>query len=137
VRGRFFNAHDAGGAPVVVIVNQTLAQRYFPNENPLGKRIGGLRPDLKWKTIVGVVADAKNDGLKSEPQPETYSPIAQRDGLAQVVLVVRTAADPLSTAALLRREIHTLRRAICSLRLTCLASTPLLLRRNRTIRPLH
>ncbi len=105
MRGRGF-APDEGGA--VVIVNQALARRYFPGEDPLGKRIGGLRPDLRWKPIVGVVGDEKNDGLRSDPQPEAYLPIAMEPGLDIAWLVVRTAADPTATAAAISTELRAL-----------------------------
>ncbi len=109
LRGRTFAARDAEG---IVIVNQALARRYFPDEEPLGKRIGGGQPDLNWKTIVGVVGNEKNDGLRSDPQPEAYLPISIEPGLDTAWLVVRTAADPLSTAAAMRAELRDLDRTL-------------------------
>ena len=108
LRGRAFTARDTAQAPEVMIVNQALVRRYFPDEDPLGKRIGGLRPDFQWKTIVGVVGDEKNQGLRSEPQPEAYSPITQETGQLIPSLIVRTTADPRDTAAALRAELRDL-----------------------------
>jgi putative ABC transport system permease protein len=106
LRGRSFTARDGARAPAVAAVNQALVRRYFPNEDPLGKRIGGLYPDFHWTTIVGVVGDQKNDGFKSDPQPQAYSPLAQQDARAEAWLVVRTATDPANTAAAMRTALH-------------------------------
>jgi putative ABC transport system permease protein len=108
LRGRAFTTRDTADAPEVMIVNQALVRRYFPNEDALGKRIGGLRPEVKWKTIVGIVGDERNQGLRSEPQPEAYSPITQEDGQIVPALIVRTMADPQDTAAALRAELREL-----------------------------
>jgi len=106
VRGRLFTERDEAG-PKVVIVNQALIRRYFLGEEPLGKRIEGLLPDLDWKTVVGVVGDERNDGLRAEPQPEAYFPIPMRMPF-EAILVVRTVADPLITAGALQRELREL-----------------------------
>jgi putative ABC transport system permease protein len=106
VRGRLFNRRDETG-PKVAIVNQALVRRYFPGEEPLGKRIERLLPNLDWKTIVGVVGDERNDGLRAEPQPEVYFPIPMHMPF-EAILVVRTIADPLNTAAALQSELRAL-----------------------------
>jgi len=108
LRGRDFTVDDTEHAPEVMIVNQALVRRYFPGEDPIGKRIGGLRPDIAWKTIVGVVGDERNDGIRSEPQPESYSPITQEPGLDVPALIVRTVANPKDTTAMLRAELRNL-----------------------------
>jgi putative ABC transport system permease protein len=108
LRGRAFTARDTADGPEVMIVNQALVRRYFPNEDALGKRIGGIQPDLKWKTIVGVVGDGKNQGLQSDPQPEAYSPTTQEDGQIVPVLIVRTTAEPQNMIAALRAELRDL-----------------------------
>ena len=112
VRGRLFTERDRPGAPPVAIVNQALVHRYFPNEEPLGKRIGAMRPDLVWKTIVGVVADVKNSGLKSEPQPEAYLPINFADTVGEPELIARVAGDPPTTLAVLKSELQSLDKSI-------------------------
>ena len=108
LRGRDFTADDTEHSLEVMIVNQALVRRYFPGEDPIGKRIGGLRPDFSWKTIVGIVGDEKNDGIRSAPQPEAYSPITQEPGLDSASLIVRTVANPQDTAALLHAELRAL-----------------------------
>jgi putative ABC transport system permease protein len=72
VNGRGFQATDAAGGPVV-LVNQALVKRFFPNVNPLGRRIRpGFGPDTPWFTIVGVVADVKQGGLDAPAGTELY-----------------------------------------------------------------
>ena len=106
VRGRVFTERDESG-PKLVIVNQALVRRYFPHEEPLGRRILAVRPNLDWKTIVGVVGDERNDGLRAEPQPEAYCPIPMQMPF-EAILLVRTGADPLSTAAALQSELRSM-----------------------------
>ena len=108
LRGRAFTARDTADSPEVMIVNQALVRRYFPNEDALGKRIGGNRPDFTWKTIVGIVGDEKNQGLRTEPQPEAYSPITQEDGQVVPSLIVRTAEESQGIVAALHAELRDL-----------------------------
>jgi predicted permease len=112
VRGRTFSADDTANAPEVVVVNQALVRRYFPGEDPIGKRIGGSRPDFTWKTIVGVVGDERNDGIRSEPMPEADSPLAQEPELEVPSLIVRTAANPRDTTAAVRSELRALDKSL-------------------------
>jgi len=90
--GRAFTEHDDARAPTVAIVNQTLARRYWPNENAIGKKIypGRLTVPL---LVVGVAADVKNITLAGEPSPEIYMPYAQRPWRT-MHLILRTAGDP-------------------------------------------
>jgi putative ABC transport system permease protein len=96
LRGRDFTDHDAPGSTPVIIVNETLAKRFFPGGDPIGKRItpgyattGGTQS----REIVGVVADVKHLGLKADLVPEFYFPQAQMPVNA-LTLVVRTEGDP-------------------------------------------
>jgi putative ABC transport system permease protein len=80
VRGRDFTPADRPGAPAVVIINQTMANKFWPGENPLGKRIGGTDPaNPNWSEIVGVVPDIIAAGDLGPPQPhdQIYRPWAQ------------------------------------------------------------
>ncbi len=82
LRGRLLGPADDEGAPLAVIVNQTLARRHFPNEDPIGRRVRLLDnvPDKAtspYMTIVGVVDDAKNRGLTNEVHQEMYLPLGQ------------------------------------------------------------
>ena len=92
-RGRFFDNRDKQDAIKVCIVNEALVRRYFANEDPIGKRImGGAR--RQWLTIIGVAADAKNSGIRSQAQPELYWPHRQLDLGASLRLLVRTKIGP-------------------------------------------
>ena len=112
VRGRDFNESDLSGAPTA-IVNQTFARLYFAGIDPLGQRIAFARPtaDARWRTIVGVVADEKQDGLGVDVKPEVYDPHVE-DAPTTMSIVVRTSADPRSAVAAVRREVAALDPAI-------------------------
>jgi putative ABC transport system permease protein len=103
VSGRQFDGRDAAGAPEVVIVNETMARRFWPDEDPLGKRLRVA--NNPWRTVVGVVADVKNDGLAAETKPEMFYPLLQSP-LPFMTLVVRTDADPKGLAAAVAREVR-------------------------------
>jgi predicted permease len=87
-----------------VIINQTMAGHYWPNENPIGKRINGTPagPRPTWLSVVGVVADVKQFGLDGEPTFDIYLP---RYG-SRMYLVIRTHSEPASLAAAVRAEIR-------------------------------
>jgi putative ABC transport system permease protein len=99
VRGRSFSKRDDAKAQPVVIINEALARRYYPDEDPIGKLIQTptapelfLHPKQRWMTIVGIVTDVRSAGLHREPRPELYFPyrqIEQFDLLANMSLVVR------------------------------------------------
>jgi putative ABC transport system permease protein len=101
--GRAFTAGDRAGTPKVAVINETLARRFFTNENPIGKRLlMGQMP----QTIVGVVNDVYHLGLDQEVHPEVYFPYMQMPNFGLMKLAVRVAssnhrpADPLSLAGL-------------------------------------
>jgi putative ABC transport system permease protein len=103
LRGRDFTMRDAEGTPGVVIINDALARRSFPNENPLGKRLSVGGPD--WREIVGVVANVRHYKLDEEPKPEVYLPYFQSPWRL-MTLVARTDSDPNDLLGLLRREVQ-------------------------------
>ncbi|HYJ06812.1 MAG TPA: ABC transporter permease [Chthoniobacterales bacterium] len=103
VRGRDFDARDIQGAPEVVIINEALARRFFPDEEALGKRIRiGEQP---WRTIVGVVGSVRRSGLDIEATPEMCYPILQ-EPLSFMALVLKTTRDPQTLAADLRNAVR-------------------------------
>jgi predicted permease len=108
VQGRAFTERDTETASRVVIVNQALVRRDFPNENPLGKRInfGGTNPDGQpiWWEIVGVAADIRNLELREEASPEFYLSALQ-DTWVGMSVVVRTSVEPASMAPEVRRIV--------------------------------
>jgi putative ABC transport system permease protein len=112
-RGRYFTAADSGNAPRVMVVNETLARRYFPHEDPIGKRINrGTESEPSWWEIVGVVGDIKYKGLGEETLPAFYQPIAQNTWRGVFLIVKTEAADPLGLAAAVRNEIRSLDREL-------------------------
>jgi putative ABC transport system permease protein len=108
VRGQLFTERDRAGGTAVAVVNEAMARRYWPGEDPIGKRINLGNPEKSpWRAIVGVVRDIRHDGLDKEPYPQMYSPAAQfpRRG---VTLVARASADPASLVPAIRRELSSL-----------------------------
>jgi len=108
VQGRAFTDRDTANAPLVMIVNQALARRDFPNVNPIGKRIslGGKDPkgEPLWWEIVGVTADVRNLELREEASPEFYTSALQ-DTWTGMSVVVRTAVEPASLVPEVRRIV--------------------------------
>jgi predicted permease len=106
VRGRFFTDADDSSQPLVVVINRALARRYFPGEDPIGKRFGdtALSPG-SIKEIVGIVDDLREGPLDSEIWPAVYYPFNQ-DPDGQFFLVVRTAQDERSVMPALHAAIR-------------------------------
>jgi putative ABC transport system permease protein len=108
LKGRFFTEADTADAPGVVIINQAMAKKYWPNEEALGKRINFDDSDpekIKWVTVVGIVTNIRHRGLDVEPKPEYYLPHPQR-AYREMILAVRGAQDPRALTSLIRREIR-------------------------------
>jgi putative ABC transport system permease protein len=105
--GRMLNDGDRVDEPRVTVVNAALARKYFRGEDPIGKRIKFARPTDRdvWVTIIGVVADEKQDGLDKPAQPQAYSTIRQRMQ-NPLTFVVRSTLDDGNVAAVARREIQ-------------------------------
>ncbi|MFB3069524.1 MAG: ABC transporter permease, partial [Gemmatimonadales bacterium] len=94
VRGRGFTTGDDQQAPTVTIINQTLADRFFPDEDPIGKRLNvNNRENPVWREIVGIAEDIKNFGVQNDSRDATYFPFAQLP-TSFMAVVVRTAGDP-------------------------------------------
>ncbi|MBV8856909.1 MAG: ABC transporter permease [Acidobacteria bacterium] len=102
MRGRAFTEQDRDGSPGVVVVNQTLAQRYWPGQDAVGKRISFGGAEGPWLSVVGVVADVKHRQLDARPEVEAYVPYKQNPW-PLVILTVRTEGDPLALAGAVRR----------------------------------
>src|SRR5271168_4654071 len=96
LHGRFFNESDDASKPLVVVINQALAKKYFPGEDPIGKRIGDTELTPKsMKTIIGVVDDLREGSLDQEIWPAEYQPFNQSSDTYLSVLD-RTSQDPAS-----------------------------------------
>ena len=106
VRGRDFTSADSVTAPEAVIVNETAASRYWPNQDPLGQRIklGPPTSENPWMTVVGVAKDVRHFGLDSDVRREMFRPYSQAVWPTMTV-VVRTATEPLATAASVRSAL--------------------------------
>jgi putative ABC transport system permease protein len=109
LRGRLFDEHDGTDAPSVAIINETMARKFWPNEDSLGKRfrfnlVGG---SFRLFQIVGIVDDVKEMGLEEPPKEEMYFPYWQAQGNYMVpsVLVVHTRGDPTSLTGALREAV--------------------------------
>ena len=108
VRGRVFDARDAEKMPEVAIVNEAMARRFWPGENPIGKKVAaGCDKEQLCRTVVGVVGDIRHEGLADEAQPEIYMPHPQF-ALPNLSLVLRTTGDPLAVVSAVRREVRAL-----------------------------
>ena len=117
-RGRVFDRRDTKDSLPVALINETMARRFWPGENPIGKRISWGEVKDPWMTIMGVVADVKRDKLNEENDAETYTPYLQvaDNDLADSItnefrslrIVVRTAVDPVLETSTIRREVNRL-----------------------------
>jgi putative ABC transport system permease protein len=110
LQGRVFTEADQFDGPGVVIVNNSFAKKWFPNQDVVGKRItfsDTRKPDVKWMTIVGLVGDMRHNGLDRDPKPEYYLPHNQ-NAYRGMILAVRSSQDPRSLTSAIRREISRL-----------------------------
>lgn len=121
IRGRVFTPADDASGQKVVIINQTLADKFFAGRDPIGGRLklGTAGGKIPWTTVVGVVANVKPFGLDEESVPHTYMPYVQhtpeelKGGTAQnLFLAVRTAGEPSAAAAFLRQAVWSLDRQV-------------------------
>ncbi len=103
VKGRTFEETDSEKALPVAVINQSTARHRWGDEDPIGRRVSFDRGQ-SWTTIIGIVSDVKQYGLDREAADEIYIPLAQ-SGFANNLLV-RTAADPMSIASLMREAIY-------------------------------
>ena len=119
-RGRMFTGADGPRSQPVVMVNETFVKRFFQGEDPLGRRVtfdDPSRPEVRWQTIVGVVADTKRGGFERRPWAETYFPLRQAPD-PQTFVLLRTGGDPIPLVAAARAAVWSIDRnqAIASVR---------------------
>jgi putative ABC transport system permease protein len=114
LKGRAFSRFDKDGAPGVVIINETMAKRYFAGEEPIGKRLELSGDPKDPREIVGVVGDVRNYGVDADVKPEVYVPFLQGkpaylSGIASAMnIVVRSASDPTALGTALREQVQAL-----------------------------
>ncbi|HEX5965431.1 MAG TPA: ABC transporter permease [Pyrinomonadaceae bacterium] len=114
LRGRLFDASDKANGQHVALISQSLAQRYWPDADPIGERIqfGNMDTDKRLMQIVGVVGDVRDATLEREPQPTVYGYSLQRPQWWQVSrlsIVARSEANPRTLIPSLRATVHGLR----------------------------
>jgi len=103
--GRDFTIADKTGSSPVAIVNQTLATRFWPKDNPIGRRLHG--PDGNWLVVVGVVRNSKYGSLDESPECFLYRPLAQHY-VSTATFLVRASADPSTVTPIVKDEIAAL-----------------------------
>ncbi|MGA2095972.1 MAG: ABC transporter permease [Candidatus Acidiferrum sp.] len=101
--GRLLADTDKSKAPDVVVINESARRKYWPNEDPIGKRVSGDGGE-HWVSVVGVVGDVREFGLDRTPPPEFYG--AQAQNAQPATLIVRTAAEPRSMARAITQAVH-------------------------------
>jgi len=110
IRGRFFNDADTQKSTRVVIVNRTLADRYFRGQDPIGHRTkwGPPESDSYWMTIIGVVGDVKQFDLEKDVRPQTYESYLQYESFSGLRIVLRGKSSAQNQITALRTTVHAL-----------------------------
>jgi putative ABC transport system permease protein len=107
IQGRMFTDQDSETAPMSVLVSESLAKHFWPNQNPIGRRIRifpGPNEKTPWRTVVGVVNDVKQYGLNTTPPLQFYVPNTQF-GAYSMTLVAKTTGEPSAYASSIRKAI--------------------------------
>jgi putative ABC transport system permease protein len=108
VRGRYFNDSDTAHSPLVAVIDESMARRYWPGENPIGKRFKGQDrrgQSDDWLMVIGVVRDMRTHGLERAPTPHVYEWYRQSSN-ATADILVRTTGDPSAMASSLRSVVR-------------------------------
>ena len=110
LKGRAFNERDGAQAPLVAMINETMAKRFWQNDNPVGKRF--KFNDSPWIQIVGIVGDVRQMGLNEPPRQEMYFPYWQGEHNWMVPrdLTIRTAGDPMALIGSVKQAIASIDR---------------------------
>jgi putative ABC transport system permease protein len=104
IRGREFSDADHGRATMVVVINETMAKRYWPNVDPIGQRIRETSNERAWREIVGIVGSVRHQDRGVEPRPEMFVPWSQVPA-STLNLTVRTQVEPASFITALRQAL--------------------------------
>jgi len=113
LRGRFFSDADRRRTDEILIINDTMARRFFPGHDPVGQKIqtGDADPKASWETIVGVVGDVKYSGLDAPPEPTLYKPYFEPGWASlsrEMFIVIRMNADPKVVAPAFRSTVRSM-----------------------------
>jgi predicted permease len=110
LRGRYFSTQDGSNSPLVAIIDESMARRYWPNEDAIGKRFKGQDPRGQsddWLTVVGIIRDMRRSGLERQPIPHVFEPCMQAiDGHQTGDIVIRVVGSPNALAGPLRTAIR-------------------------------
>jgi putative ABC transport system permease protein len=106
-KGRTLTDEDVAGKPMAVVINQTMANRFWPGEDPLNKHVSAAGPTGPWMTVVGVVGDVRYRGLNTEPRAEMYVSYQQLP-VDSMTLALRTTSEPTALGTALRNEVWAL-----------------------------
>jgi putative ABC transport system permease protein len=105
LRGRYLSEQDGPNMPQSFVINDTLARRYFGDEDPIGKRMNlGDTKDPEWYTVVGIVQDTRHESLGAEPYPQMYA-VNTQVMRRSLVMVVRTASNPATMIPAIRSTV--------------------------------
>jgi predicted permease len=108
LRGRSFTEDDEDGKPLVAIIDESTAHKYWPNRDPLGRRVRfGRDPTKPWTTVVGIVNDIKSDGLDIDGVPHIYVPSYQ-DSNRRLSVVLRTSLPAAALGPRIRQQIQSI-----------------------------
>jgi putative ABC transport system permease protein len=112
LQGRLYDEHDRENTTYVTVVNETFTRVFFPEEDPMGKRVkmGGADSPFRWLTIIGIIKDVKHRGLDVEARPEMYIPYLQPPlpnwNVQSMFLAVRTGDEPQNLIPFLRNAVQ-------------------------------
>jgi predicted permease len=108
LRGRSFNEGDEDGKPLVAIIDESTARKYWPNQDPVGRRVRFARDRTKpWTTVVGIIKDIKSDGLDIDGVPHIYVSTYQDNG-KRLSVVLRTSLPATQLEPQIRHEIQSI-----------------------------
>jgi len=114
LRGRMFEQSDTADSPHVALISQSLVEKYWPNEDPIGKRIqfGNMDGDVRLLNVIGIVGDVRDYGLESKVRPAVYAYSFQRPPSSNTSIVVRANIDPSALIPAMRGELESLSRDV-------------------------
>lgn len=104
LRGRDFDARDAAAATASVLINETAANKYFPNDDPIGQRVGQSPEESGQSEIVGIIRDTKYDSVRDAAPPTIYTSI--RPGTRSLSVMLRTAGEPAAMTDTVRQALQ-------------------------------
>src|SRR5437879_6385383 len=107
LRGRLFNDSDSDNTPQVALINQAMAQSYWPNEDPLGKRFKAAKADAPWITVVGVIANARTQSLAQADLPQIYLDLYQT-GAKRLAILLRGHLRAAAIGDAVREQVQSL-----------------------------